>query len=296
MSLKKILRGTGVAVVTPFNENEEIDFTAFGKLLDFVADGGVEYVVILGTTGEAPVLDKKEKIEIINYTYSRLNGKIPVVVGIGGNNTNALINELKEFPLENATAVLSASPYYSKPSQDGIIQHYHALADNSPCPVILYNIPGRTGRNMTAETTIKLASHPNIQGMKESSGDFMQIMQILKHAPDDFLVVSGDDAVTVPLIACGLDGVISVAANAFPEKFSSMIRKALDHNFKEAWKMNADFLEAYDLMFIENNPAGIKAFLTELNIIQNFFRLPVIPVTDITHKKINEYLKGFKDE
>lgn len=296
MSLKKILSGTGVAIVTPFNEKEEVDFDALGGLLKYIMDGGVEYIVVLGTTGEAPVLSREEKIEIIHYTYSKVNGKVPVVVGVGGNNTHALMKDLKEFPLEKATAVLSACPYYSKPSQEGIIMHYEALADHSPRPLILYNIPGRTGKNMTADTTIRLSRHPNIQGMKESSGDFMQIMQVMKHVPEDFLVVSGDDAVTVPLIASGLDGVISVAANAYPREFSSMIRNALSGDFKTATAINFSFLDAYDMMFAENNPAGIKAFLSEMKLINNICRLPLVPVSASLQERIGRFVKDFQDK
>lgn len=292
MSLKQALRGTGVAIVTPFEENGEIDFASLEKLINHILVGGSEYIVVLGTTGEAPVLDKQEKISLIEFVNEQVNGKVPVVVGVGGNNTRELIKELEEFPLENAAAVLSASPYYSKPSQEGIFEHYKALAAASPVPVLLYNIPGRTGRNMSVETTLKLAREvENIQGIKEAAGDMMQFMQILKNAPEDFLVVSGDDAVTVPLIACGLDGVISVAANAFPKEFSEMVRNALNHNFVKAAETNGNLLEAYDLMFAENNPAGIKAFLYELGIVKNHFRLPVVPVSENTHAKIRNYLQ-----
>ena len=217
MSLRKTLSGTGVALITPFDTNEAIDYDALGKLIDFDIDNGTEYVITLGTTGETPTLTKQEKLDIVNFTYEKVNSRVPVVVGIGGNSTKAVIENLKSFPLEKATAVLSASPYYNKPSQEGIYQHYKALAAASPKPIILYNVPGRTGSNMTAETTLRLAKEKNIAGMKEASGNMVQCMHILRNRPQDFLVVSGDDHVAMPLIACGMDGVISVAANCFPK-------------------------------------------------------------------------------
>ena len=225
MSFRDQLRGTGVALVTPFKDNMEIDFPALERVIDFVINNGVEYVITLGTTGETPTLSKDEKVELILFTYEKVADRVPVVVGIGGNNTLSLIKDLETFPLQKAAAVLSASPYYNKPSQEGIYQHYKALAEVSPVPFILYNVPGRTGRNMTAATTLRLAhDFKNIVGIKEASGDMAQSMQILKDKPADFLVVSGDDNLAMPQIACGMDGVISVAANCLPKQFSEMVR------------------------------------------------------------------------
>ena len=292
MFLRETLQGTGVALVTPFSNDFEIDYNALGKLIDFVIDGGVNYVVSLGTTGETPTLNKKEKINIVEYTYGRVNNRVPVVVGIGGNDTHELINDLRTFPLDQAIAVLSASPYYSKPSQEGIFQHYKALAEASPRPIILYNVPGRTGRNMNAETTIRLAKEvENIAGIKEASGDMAQCMQILRDKPDHFLVVSGDDALALPQMACGMEGVISVAANALPKDFSSLIRYCLKGDYEAAKKVNDKLIEAYDLMFAENNPAGVKAFLAELGIIENITRLPVVPLSETLHDKVKAYLQ-----
>jgi 4-hydroxy-tetrahydrodipicolinate synthase len=291
MSLRQTLSGTGVALVTPFQANQQVDFDALGKVIDFVIKGGVEYVVTLGTTGETPTLSKQEKIDIINYTYDKVAGRVPVVVGIGGNNTLELIEDLKTFPLDKAAAVLSASPYYNKPSQEGIFQHYKMLAAASPKPILLYNVPGRTGRNMSAATTLRLAEVANIVGIKEASGDMAQCMQILRDRPEDFLVVSGDDALTFPQIACGMDGVISVAANAFPQEFTNMARAALKADVVGAKKLNDLLIEAYELMFAENNPAGIKAFLTELGLIENVLRLPMTPASEGLHKQIKGYLK-----
>lgn len=291
MSLRKTLSGTGVALVTPFDLNEAVDYDALGKLIDFDIENGVEYVITLGTTGETPTLTKQEKLDIVNFTYEKVNGRVPVVVGIGGNSTKDVIENFKSFPLEKATAVLSASPYYNKPSQEGIYQHYKALAAASPKPIILYNVPGRTGSNMTAETTLRLAKEKNIAGMKEASGNMVQCMHILRDKPEDFLLVSGDDHVAMPLIACGMDGVISVAANCFPKDFSEMIRLSLKGDFAAARPLHYKCLEGNDLLFAENNPAGVKAFLYELGIIKNVLRLPVVPLSDGIHQKVKAYLK-----
>jgi 4-hydroxy-tetrahydrodipicolinate synthase len=291
MSLIPQLSGTGVALVTPFKANQAVDFDALGRVIDFVIDGGVEYLITLGTTGETPTLDKQEKLDIINYTYEKVNNRVPVVVGIGGNDTKSIIYDLQHFPLDKAVAVLSAAPYYSKPSQEGIFQHYKALAAASPKPIILYNVPGRTGRNMTAATTLKLAHQvPNIAGMKEASGDVAQCMQIAAHKPANFLFVSGDDNLALPQIACGMNGVISVAANCFPKAFSEMVRQGLKGDFDAARKLHYPMLPAYDLLFVENNPAGVKAFLHELGLIENVLRLPVVPLSDAVHQQVKAYL------
>ncbi len=291
MGLKNELQGTGVALVTPFKTTTEVDYDALGKLIDFDIDNGVEYLVSLGTTGETPTLNAKEKEDIVNFTYEKVNGRVPVVIGIGGNSTQEVIENLKSFPLDKAIAVLSASPYYNKPSQQGIYQHYKALAAASPKPIILYNVPGRTGSNMTAETTLRLAKEKNIEGMKEASGNMVQCMHILRDRPKDFLVVSGDDHVAMPLIACGMDGVISVAANCFPKDFSEMIRQSLKGDFAAARPLHYKCLEGNDLLFAENNPAGVKAFLYELGIIENIVRLPVVPLSDSIHQKVKAFLK-----
>ncbi len=291
MGLKNELQGTGVALVTPFKTTTEVDYDALGKLIDFDIDNGVEYLVSLGTTGETPTLTAKEKLAIVNFTYEKVNGRVPVVIGIGGNSTQEVIENLKSFPLDKAIAVLSASPYYNKPSQQGIYQHYKALGAASPKPIILYNVPGRTGSNMTAETTLHLAKEKNIEGMKEASGNMVQCMHILRDRPKDFLVVSGDDHVAMPLIACGMDGVISVAANCFPKDFSEMIRQSLKGDFAAARPLHYKCLEGNDLLFAENNPAGVKAFLYELGIIENIVRLPVVPLSDSIHQKVKAFLK-----
>lgn len=291
MSLQNELRGTGVAIITPFKSNSEVDYSALEKLINTIINNGVEYIVTLGTTGETPTLSKKEKLDIANFTIDKVNGRTPVVVGIGGNNTKDIIENITYFNLDKVTAILSNSPYYNKPSQEGIFQHYKAIGEASPKPVILYNVPARTGSNISAETTIRLAKEcKNIGGIKEASGNMVQCMHILKNRPEGFLMVSGDDHVTLPLIACGADGVISVAANCFAKDFSDLVRYALQNDFKKAQKLQYKLLEGFDLLFAENNPAGVKAFLYEMKIIENELRLPLVPLSAGIHDKIKNFL------
>jgi 4-hydroxy-tetrahydrodipicolinate synthase len=291
MSLSNHLRGTGVALVTPFTSDFKIDYNALGKVIDFIIKDGIEYVVTLGTTGEAPTIRKEEKADIINYTYEKVNGRVPVVVGVGGNNTNEVIEDLEKLPLSKAIAVLSASPYYSKPSQEGLYQHYKTLAAATIKPIILYNVPGRTGRNLNAGTIIRLAKEvDNIAGLKEAGGDMVQCVQVLRDKPQDFFVVSGDDALALPQIACGMEGVISVAANSFPKTFSEMVRQSLKGDFKTAKALNDSLIDAYEVMFSENNPAGVKAFLTEMGLIENYLRLPLVPLSGELYSKAKKYL------
>lgn len=277
--------------MTPFTDDDQVDFDGLANLLDHLINNGIGYIVTMGTTGETPVLSKEEKKSIIEFTYAHINGRVPVVVGVGGNSTRDVISDLNYFPLEKAVAVLSASPYYNKPSQEGLFQHYRALAAVSPKPIILYNVPGRTGKNMSAATTLRLAAEvDNIAGIKEASGDMVQCMEILKECPENFLVVSGDDALAFPQVACGMDGVISVAGNAFPAAFSSMVKHALAMDIPAAKKLNEQLMPAYELMFAENNPAGVKAFLSEMGIIKNKVRLPVVPLSGELHQKVKLYL------
>ena len=291
MSLKNTLRGTGVALITPFKKNFEVDFPALERLIDNLIKNGVEYLVSLGTTGETPTLSKPEMIDILNCTFDKVNQRVPVVVGIGGNNTAELLATIELFPLDKASAVLSSSPNYNKPSQEGIFQHYKKFSEASPKPVILYNVPGRTGSNITAETTIRLAREcENIAGIKEASGNMVQCMHILKDRPEGFLVVSGDDHIALPLIACGMDGVISVAANCFPGDFSELIRLSLSLNFPEAVKLQYKLLDGIDLLFAENNPAGVKCFLAEMGLIENVLRLPLVPLSSPFHQKVKEFI------
>ena len=293
MTLRQQLRGTGVALVTPFKSDFSVDYSALERIIDFVIDGGVEYLVTLGTTGETPTLSKDEKKAIAELTFEKAAGRVPVVVGIGGNNTAELVAELGTFPLDKAVAVLSASPYYSKPSQEGLFQHYKALASASPKPLLLYNVPGRTGRNVSAATTIRLAREvKNVAGIKEASGDMAQCMEILRDRPEDFLVVSGDDALAFPQVACGMDGVISVVANSHPSAFTEMVRMALRGDLKGAKALNDKLIAGYELLFAENNPAGVKGAMFELGLLGNYLRLPVVPLSAPLQARMKEYMKG----
>ena len=293
--LRDILRGTGVALVTPFKEDKSIDFDALEALINFVIEGGVQYVVTLGTTGETPTLSREEKLDIIQATFTFVAARVPVVIGIGGNNTASIIKDIETFPTEKAVAILSASPYYNKPSQEGIFQHYKALAGATTKPLILYNVPGRTGSNISAATTIRLAHEvSSIAGIKEASGNMAQCMQILRDKPQEFMVVSGDDNLALAQIACGMDGVISVAANCFPKDFSLLVQAALNNDFATARSYNNLLLQGYDLLFAENNPAGVKAFLSELGVIKNHLRLPLVPLSENIHHQAKAYLQKLK--
>ncbi|MEO8822089.1 MAG: 4-hydroxy-tetrahydrodipicolinate synthase [Ginsengibacter sp.] len=291
MSLINKLSGTGVAIVTPFKKDGAVDFDSLAKLIDFIIDNGVDYIVSLGTTGETPTLSIKEQNEVVEFTSKIAGNRVPIVLGIGGNNTKEIIHHFSDFNLENITAILSSSPNYNKPSQEGIFQHYKAISEATPLPVILYNVPGRTGSNITAETTLRLANEcEKIQGIKEASGNIIQCMHILKNMPEGFLFVSGDDHISLPLVACGSKGVISVAANAFPKDFSDMIRLSLKSDFDKAQQLHYKLLPAYDLLFIENNPAGVKAFLSELHLIENVLRLPLVPLSSTNLQKVKDFL------
>ncbi|TCJ12578.1 4-hydroxy-tetrahydrodipicolinate synthase [Flaviaesturariibacter flavus] len=290
--VKDLLQGTGVALVTPFDKNGVLDLKSLERLINFVIEGGVDYVVSLGTTGETPVLSREEKLEVLQCTFSTVEARVPVVIGAGGNNTASVIKEIEALPVEKAAAILSASPYYNKPSQEGIYQHYKAIAAATPRPIILYNVPGRTGSNIAAETTVRLAGDfENINGIKEASGNMNQCMQILRDVSPDFMVVSGDDNLAMAQIACGMSGVISVAANCFPKDFSTMISSALEGNFTEARSINTRLLRGYDLLFAENNPAGVKAFLAEMGVIANYLRLPLVPLSEGVHNQVRAYLQ-----
>lgn len=295
MSLRDQLTGTGVALITPFQSDGSVDFASLEKLINFVIDGGVNYVVTLGTTGETPTISKEEKKEIIQQTFHFVAGRVPVVVGVGGNNTKEVIKEIDSLPVEKAEAILSASPYYNKPSQEGIYQHYKAIAASTAKPIILYNVPGRTGSNIAASTTVRLANEiENINGIKEASGNMTQCMQILRDKPQEFLVVSGDDNLALAQIACGMRGVISVAANCFPKHFSELVSYALKDDFDAARKLNNILLQGYELLFAENNPAGVKAFCAELGVIENYLRLPLVPLSEGIHKQVKAYLPTLK--
>lgn len=276
----KAIKGTGVALVTPFNEDYSVDHESLAKLVDHQCENGTDYLVILGTTGESPVVSKKEKQEIIETVKKANKGRLPLVLGMGSNNTLDLINELKNLDTEGLTAILSVSPYYNKPNQEGIYRHYMAVADASPLPVILYNVPGRTGANMTAETTLKLAKHPNICAVKEASGNFSQCMEIIQHKAEDFVVISGDDAFTLPFIAMGMEGVISVICNAYPRKFSDMIDRCMQGDFESAKTLHYELLDQMNLIFADGSPSGIKIILNELGICKTFVKPPLYEVNE----------------
>jgi 4-hydroxy-tetrahydrodipicolinate synthase len=284
--------GVGVALVTPFNADLTVDFAALDRLIDYNMRGKVDYLVTLGTTGEVATLTEKEQLEILAFTIKKANGKLPVVVGIGGNNTVEIIHKLQTWPLHDVAAILSVSPYYSKPSQEGIYQHYAAIANASPKPVLLYNVPGRTAANISAETTIRLAKDfaGKIIGTKEASGNMVQAMHLIKNRPDGFALISGDDHITLPLIACGFDGVISVIANSSPAEFCQLVHMALAGNYAVARKFQSALLDKMDMCFVENNPAGVKAFLSEMGIIQNNLRLPLVPLSDHHHQQLKKLL------
>lgn len=282
-----------MAIVTPF-KNHEVDFEALGRLIDHLVSNGIEYIVSMGTTGEVPTLTKDEKRKIAAFTIEKVNGRVPCVIGIGGYNTKEVIETINDLDVEPFDAILSTSPYYNKPSQEGIYQHYKAISENSPKPVVIYNVPGRTGKNITAETTLRLAYDcEKIAGIKEASGDMVQGMHILRKRPDSFLFVSGDDHIALPLIACGGDGVISVIANSHPKDFSDLIRAALQYDFKKAQQLQYKLLEAIDLLFVENNPAGVKCFLAEMGLIKNELRLPNVPISESFHQKIKVFMKNY---
>ncbi len=272
------LIGTGVAMITPFNKNAEIDFPALEKITQHILNNGVEYLVVLGTTGESVTLNSKEKQEIFEAVKKANTNKKPLVAGIGGNYTDEIVKQLKSFDFSEIDAVLSVSPYYNKPTQEGIYQHYMKLADASPKPIILYNVPGRTGSNMSADTTLKLSNHPNIIGIKEASANFEQCMIILRDKPKDFLVISGDDSITLPFISLGMNGVISVIANAFPTKFSNMVRLALAGNLPDAQKIHFELLESMIKIFADGSPGGIKEIMNELGLCETTVRLPLVNV------------------
>ncbi len=288
--LKNTLRGTGVAIVTPFTDDNAVDYDALAALLDNVIINGVNYIVSLGTTGETPTLSLDEKIAIINFTVDKIDGRVPLVVGAGSNNTAALIEEVNKLPLQYACAILSASPYYNKPSQEGIYQHYKALAEASPVPVILYNVPGRTSKAIEVSTTLRLAADcENIAGTKEAANSIGNCVTLVRDCRKDFLILSGDDDLVMAQLACGIDGVISVAANCFPSVFSSMIQAGLQADFNKARVLNDSMVEAYGLLFAENNPAGVKSFLAHQFMIKNNLRLPLVPLS----KGYDEQVKAF---
>lgn len=281
------LLGTGIALITPFHPDGSVDYDGLSRLIDHVITGGVDYVVSLGTTGETATLTTEEKAQILRHTVETVNGRVPVIAGFGGNNTRQVIDDILQADLSGITAILSASPYYNKPTQEGIYQHYMAIATAAPIPVILYNVPGRTSSNITATTTLRLAhDHPNIIGIKEASGNLEQCMDIVKDKPDGFLVISGEDALTLPMISFGMDGVISVIGNAFPQSYSQLVQLAMQGNFSAATQLQWKLADMLKLLFVEGNPAGVKCALRHIGICGDTLRLPLVNVSKATDDRI----------
>jgi 4-hydroxy-tetrahydrodipicolinate synthase len=272
--------GTGVALVTPFDKDLNIDFNALERLVSHCIEGGVNYLVVMGTTGENPVLSKEEKRAVLDAVIEAAAGRVPIVYGVGGNHTGALVKELETFNFKGVSAILSVSPYYNKPTQEGIYQHYKTLSEYSPLPIILYNVPGRTGSNISAQTTLRLAhDFENIIAIKEASGDLDQVMKIINERPKDFLVISGDDNLTLPLIAIGGNGVISVSGQAFPSVFTEMVNQALKGNVSAARPLHYRLYELTNMLFAEGNPGGVKAALDLQNVIEPYMRQPLWPIS-----------------
>ena len=292
MSLKNKFTGTGIAIVTPFNDDRSIDWKSFSNLIEFWIKGKVEYLVALGTTGESATIHGKEKQEVFSFVAKQVAGRVPVVAGIGGNDTHELLEAFKNFDLTGFDAILSVSPYYNKPNQEGIFQHYKALDAATPLPIIMYNVPSRTGMNVTGETQLRIAKEcKNIFATKEASGDFAQINYIIKNKPDDFMIISGDDPITLQMIAAGAEGLISVVANAYPKEYSDMVRLCLAGKFNEAKPLHYKYLDIIASMFAEGSPSGVKAYLNEMGLCNNTVRLPVWPVSEKHLQKIKELMK-----
>ncbi|MBN8674207.1 MAG: 4-hydroxy-tetrahydrodipicolinate synthase [Chitinophagales bacterium] len=295
MSLREQFRGTGIAIVTPFLEDGTIDWEAYKKLIHFWIENKVEYLVVLGTTGESATIHGDEKQAVFSFVKNEVAGRLPLVAGIGGNDTTEVTEGFKKFNLEGYSAILSVSPYYNKPNQEGLFQHYKALDAATPLPIIMYNVPGRTGMNVSADTTIRIAREcKNIFATKEASGNFDQINQIIKYKPAEFMVISGDDPITLPMIAAGAEGLISVVANAYPKEYAEMVRLCMDGKFAEAQQLHYKYTDIIASMFTEGSPSGVKAYLSEMGLCKNTFRMPVWPVSDKHMEKIRELMKGVK--
>lgn len=281
----KAFHGTGVALVTPFKKDLSIDFDGLSRLLAYTAKG-VDYYVVQGTTGESATTSASEKAEILSFVRNNNPKQLPIIYGVGGNNTMAVVEQLNSIDLSGVAAILSVSPYYNKPSQEGIYQHFIAVAEASPLPIILYNVPGRTMSNISADTTIRLSKHKNIIGIKEASGDLMQCMAIAKGTDSNFLLISGDDLLTTPMMSTGAVGVISVLANAFPETFKRITHSAIAADFVASTAATMELLEINPLMYAESNPVGIKQVLEEMQVCNNYVRMPLLPASDSLKEKI----------
>lgn len=284
--------GTGVALVTPFNADGAVDYDGLTNLINHVTEGGVEYLVALGTTAESATLNAEEKKKVVAHILEVNNGELPVVLGMGSNNTAAVVEQIKNTDFTGIDAILSVSPYYNKPTQEGIYQHFKAVSEASPVDIILYNVPGRTSSNMDPSTVIRLANDfENIIGIKEAKGDIVQAMELIKNRPDDFLIISGDDMITLPMVLCGGDGVISVIGEGFPRTFSDMVRHALRGELSEAQRKHYKLTTMTDLIFAEGNPGGIKAVLKELDVCGDTMRLPLVNISDELYATIQKEMK-----
>ncbi len=287
---KNIFKGTGIALVTPFNEDKSVDFESLKRIVNHVIDNGADFLVALGTTSEAPTLTAEEKKQVVDTILRTNNGRLPVLLGMGGNNTQAVIDAIKAQDFTGIQGILSVVPYYNKPNQRGMKAHFEAIADVSPVPVILYNVPGRVGVNLQAATCVELAKHPNIVAVKEASGNLQQIMEILRDKPADFDVLSGDDGITQPLMALGAQGVISVAANAYTKPFSRMMRAMKEGRTDEALTLHYAMMRMNQLIFADGNPAGIKCLMSHIGLCKNILRLPLVPVNEKVEEEINAEL------
>lgn len=290
-----IFRGLGIALITPFTENGAVDYDAMKRIVEYQLSNGADFLCILATTGETPCLTKQEKEDIKKYIIDLVAGRIPILMGCGGNNTFAVVDELQNGDFKGIDGILSVCPYYNKPSQEGLYQHFKTISSATSLPIVLYNVPGRTGINLKAETTVRLAREcENIVAIKEASGSLEQVDEILKNKPEGFAVLSGDDSLTYPMIACGADGVISVIGNALPKEFSRMIRLEKNGEFEAAVKIHHKFTDLYSLLFVDGNPAGVKALLHEMGYIKNVLRLPLVPTRVATVQKMSQILKDLK--
>ena len=289
---QNVFKGLGIALVTPFASDGSVDYDVLKNLLDYQLKNGADFFCILATTGETPTLTKDEKQKIKELVVEKVGDKVPILIGCGGNNTADVVNELQTADFSGIDGILSVCPYYNKPSQEGLYQHFKAIAGATNMPVVLYNVPGRTGVNLKAETTVRLARDcENIVAIKEASGSLEQVDEIIKNKPDGFDVISGDDALTFPMIACGAAGVISVIGNALPKEFSRMIRLEMKGEIESARKIHHKFTDLFNLLFVDGNPAGVKAMLHEMGMIENVLRLPLVPTRLTTMQKISDCLK-----
>lgn len=287
-------KGVGIAIVTPFKDDLSVDYEALNKIVNFNIENGTDYIVISGTTGESATISPEEKVEIVKTIKQSNNNRVPLVLGIGGNNTAQVLHEINQTDFSGISAILSVSPYYSKPTQEGIYAHYKAISEASPVPIIMYNVPGRTGSNMLPSTTLKLAREcPNIVAVKEAAGNMAQYLLLLKDKPNDFMVISGDDDLALPVTLAGGSGVISVIGQAFPRNFSKMIHLGLERKTEDAYRLHFGLMEITSLIFSENNPAGIKAVLKTLNLCNDRVRLPLVEASPSLKERIEEFVNGY---